>query len=174
MHEVTDDTLDLHDRALAWAEKEEAIHNHLKINRAPAWAMPYRMHPSYNSYGFGAAVIGRASRTCPSLKEEAWERATRLAIAIGRNALGRDSWADGYVGTPLLAAHVVARSFVVHLRENLGYRHVAFVDDLERYIATLWPEPSRARPPRDLGQALGLHRTLQEFGMYEQVPGLRN
>ncbi|MFI6883916.1 hypothetical protein [Streptosporangium canum] len=172
MSEITTD--ELYSRACRWGEQEETVRANLERMGAPAWTVPYRLHPSYDSYGFGAAVLGRASRTCPSLdREEAWEGATRLSMAIGRNALGGDSWADGYVGTPLLAARVAAASFLLYLREDLGHEQALFSSALGDYVAALWPQPERARPAGNVTQAMALHRQLHQCGVYEQVPGLQ-
>ncbi|GGS84263.1 hypothetical protein GCM10010156_48580 [Planobispora rosea] len=170
MGELTVD--DLYALAIKWGENEEQARAHLGCINAPGWTVPYRLHPAYNSFGFGFALLGRASRTCPTLEpERAQIAALRLAMAIGRNALGRASWADGYVGTPLLAARLTAQAMHAVLRTNFG-EHAPFLGDLEDYIASLWPAPDRACRPRNVHLALALDRQLRSLDTYEQMPGL--
>ncbi|GGL48417.1 hypothetical protein [Planomonospora parontospora] len=174
MSELTID--ELHDLALKWAEHEEQARAHLARMNAPNWTVPYKLRPSYDSYGHGAALLGIAGRRVPDRlgwDEHTWTAAMRLAMEVGRAALGRpSSWADGYVGTPLLAAHMIARGCVTYLREDLGYGGFPIVDDLQAYIQTLWPTPATASRPYAVSIALRVHRQAGELGLYPQVPVL--
>jgi hypothetical protein len=139
---------------------------------APRWCHPYRLA---HAADLGLALLGRAARNPVEGGggRDLWVDMMRLALTVGRHALDRTDWTDGYVGMPLLAAHMVARSHADVIAEILDTGHAPVLTSLQTYIHALWPTPGTAQPPGDVRLALDTHRKVNELGLYEEIPGLR-
>ncbi|RJL19404.1 hypothetical protein [Bailinhaonella thermotolerans] len=148
------------------------VRAHLAKIDAPDWVIPYQLT---HTYEHGLSILAEAGRHTPRrlYLDETWHDALLLARRVGRAVLLGRTYAAGYVGVPLLAAHTAARAMLRTLTEDLECAGMPVALALEKYVMSLWPTPAAAFPPRDITLALTVDREAQQLGLYDNIPGLR-
>lgn len=159
-----------YDFALYWDEHPLAVD--AATRQFPGWVRPYNLGKQ-SSYSVAEVIVAQSAYALarPSEGDGLRERAFRVATKIGVS-LGVTEWAAGYVGMPLLAAHITARSIQLAMADA---EDEAGSEAAEALIRTLWPARDSAEHPSNesVRAALALRRHAVRFGWWDRLPGMQ-